>query len=194
MDDEEIRSSAEQERDEELAKELRRLHPLMQRQRRAATMRPDAGFKRALLAQLTAPSQPAPAQSAGIWRTLVALLVPATPRLSLRGHGRQLASYIADDVTISLTVQPADAPTGGLISLYGEVDHPGGDQDESAGATVEALRGEAVVAATTVDDLGTFILPPLPPRVYALRLRFSNRREVIIPPAGYEAEGEVSLE
>lgn len=195
MDDEQIRPSVEHELDDALAEELRRLRPLLQRQRRAAAERLDAGFKRALRAQLTAAPRTAPAQGmAAAWRTLIAMLLPAGPQLSLRGHTPQLVTYTAGDVTISLTARPADVPAGGLISLYGEVDHPSVDQEESAGVTVEVLRGEAIVAATVLDELGNFVLPDLPHRVYALRLRFPDRQEVIIPPASYDAEGEAPLE
>jgi hypothetical protein len=196
MDDAMIRPSMEGERDEELAAELRRLHPLLQRQRRAAAARPDAGFKRALLAQLTSSPRAGPVEgaAASAWHTLIAMLLPSRPQISLRGDSPQLLTYTADDVTISLTARPADGSAGGLISLYGEVDHPAVDQEEPVGTTVEALRGEAIVAATALDDLGNFVLRDLSPRVYALRLRFPDRREVIVPPTSYDAEGETRSE
>ena len=153
MDDDEIGSSAEHRLDEELAEELRRLHPLLQRQRGAAAVRPEPGFKRALRAQLTATPRTAPAQgAAAAWHTLIAMLVPATPQLSLRGHGPQVMTYTAGGVTISLTARPADGPGVGLISLYGEVDYLDADGGP-AGATVEVLRGEAVVATAALDEL-----------------------------------------
>jgi hypothetical protein len=176
---------------DELEEELRRLRPVLQRQRRAAAVRLDAGFQRALRAQLVAAPETAPAQRdiAAAWRTLIAMLVPAAPQVSLRGVGPQVATYTADDVTISLTARPADGAAGERITLYGEVDGPTAGEG-MAGATVEALRGEAVVATTALDEWGNFVLPDLPPRVYALRLRFPDGREVIIPPARYAAGGE----
>jgi hypothetical protein len=179
---------------DELSEEIRRLRPLLRRQREAAGERLDDGFKRALRAQLTAAPRTSAAQSvATAWRTVIALLVPASPQLSLRGSGRRLVTYTADDMTISLTARPAEGARGDLISLYGEVDGPGVDVG-SAGATVEALHGEEVVATATLDELGNFILPDLPPRVYALRLRLPDGRELIIPPTGYDAEGEASFD
>src|SRR5579871_2316225 len=127
MDDEQVHPSTEHEFDAALAAELRRLRPLLGRQRRAAAERPDDGFRRALRAQLTAAPRTAPAQGgqgmAAAWRTLIAMFVPASPQLSLRGRGPQVATYTADDLTISLAARPADGPAGAeLISLYGEVD------------------------------------------------------------------------
>jgi hypothetical protein len=195
MTDKEMRSGLEGQRDD-LAEELRRLGPLLQRQRRASGVRLDAGFQRALRAQLTAAPQrddvPGPA-----WRTLLALLVPSRLQPALRGEAAPLVTYTAEDVTVSLATRPADGAAGGLISVYGEVDYPGsdsGERGEGTGATVEVLRGEAVVAAAALDEWGNFVLPDLPPRVYAMRLRFPDRREVIVPPARYAAEGEASLE
>jgi hypothetical protein len=127
------------------------------------------------------------------WRTLIAMLVPASPQLSLRGAGPRLVTYNADDVTISLMARPAEGAGGELISVYGEVDGPSAAED-LARTTVEVLHGEAVMAMATLDELGNFILPDLPPRVYALRLRFPDGREVIIPPTDYDAEGEAPLD
>jgi hypothetical protein len=186
MDDHEAGSGAEQRLDEELAEEMRRLQPLLQRQRQATAVQPEPGFRQALRAQLTA----APKQGATAgWRTFIAMLVPAPLQFSLRGQGSHVLTYAAGEVTISLTARPAYDPGGGLISLYGEVDDSGGAAGADA-AMVEVLRGEAVVASTTLDEQGNFVLRDLPPRVYALRLRFPDRREVVIPPAGYAAEGE----
>jgi hypothetical protein len=195
MDDQLIRPGVEQMGDEELSDELRRLHPLLGRQRRAATVRPDESFKRTLLTQLTAPPRANSAPGASVWRTLIASLLPAPPQLSVRGHGPQIVTYVAGDVTVSLAARPADDdPAGDLINLYGEVDYPSADRDEPGSTTVEALRDQAVVAETTLDELGNFVLPNLQQRVYALRLRFPNRNEVIVPPVGYFADGETSLE
>jgi hypothetical protein len=103
-----------------------------------------------------------------------------------------VATYAAGEVTVSLAARPADRPGGDLISLYGEVDYP--DAATAAEAvTVEVLRGEVVVATAVLDELGNFVLQDLPPRVYALRLRFPDRREVVIPPAGYDAGDEADF-
>jgi hypothetical protein len=193
MDDHEVGSSAEQQLDEELAEELRRLQPLLQRQLRAAAVRPDPGFKQALRAQLATAPRATPAKGAlATWRTLIAMLVPAASQLSLRGDGPQVMTYTAGEVTISLTARPADDPGARLISLYGEADYP--DATISAeSVTVDLLRGEAVLATAVLDELGNFVLRGLLPGVYALRLRFPDRREVVIPPTGYAAEGEIDL-
>jgi hypothetical protein len=191
MTDKEMGSGVEGQRDD-LEEELQRLGRLLQRQRRASSVRLDAGFQRALRAQLTAPPHrddaPGPA-----WRTLLALLVPSRLQPALRGAAAPVVTYTAGDVTVSLATRPADGAPGGLISVYGEVDYPGSG-GEGTGATVEVLRGETVVAAAALDEWGNFVLPDLPPRVYALRLRFPDRREVIVPPARYSIEGGASLE
>jgi hypothetical protein len=191
MDDHEVGSSPEQQLDEELARELRRLEPLLQRQFRAAAVRPDPSFKAALRAQLTSAPRAAPAKGAiATWRTLIAMLVPTAPQLSLRGDGPQVMTYAAGEVTISLTARPADDPDGRLISLYGEADYP--DASTSAeSVTVDLLRGDAILATAVLDELGNFVLQNLLPGVYALRLRFPDRQEVVIPPTRYSAEREI---
>lgn len=187
MADDDIRSSAEQGLGNDLAEELRRLHPLLTRQRAASAVRPEASFKRALRAQLTATPETTTRQGAAAgWRTLIAMLLPPAPQLSPRGQGSNVMTYTAEDLTISLAARPAGVAGGDLISLYGEVDFPNPDEESAA---VEVLHGEAVVATAAMDDLGNFVVPGLVPRVYALRLRFSDRREVIIPPTSYDAEG-----
>jgi hypothetical protein len=186
MADEERGQAEADASDAALAHELEHLRQLLLRQQQARAVPRDAPFKRALRAQLTGMVPASPGRTVPPeWLTRVAQLLAPRLQLSLRGEAGQARRYGSDDLTITLAVTPASEPGSGGVTLDGEVEGPGYDGAQLARTSVELLRGAQVLATGRLDDVGNFILKKVPEGVYALRLRFPDQREVLIPPTRY---------
>jgi anti-sigma factor RsiW len=108
----------------------------------------------ALPANPPAPRALRPERRAPRLRELVARLLPA-PALALRGAASRTRAYEAGDVTVLVTVEPS---SGGAL-LVGQL--LADDEEQWAGALIEARQGGALVATAALDELAMFRVGPL---------------------------------
>jgi hypothetical protein len=115
-------------------------------------------------------------------RRVVAELLapPARPAVALRGRGRAITLvYTAEDLTLTLHPQLADKPRNHL-QVLGFVERRDVPLDGLAGAPVRLTIGGEAIVATTVDEIGNFILGPVPADQYDLELTVDDR--LIVAP------------
>jgi anti-sigma factor RsiW len=112
------------------------------------------------------------------WRELVAVLLPQSPALAVRGNGTARAPLVAeaDDVTIVLDVHMAEA---GNVALLGQV--AADDPDRWAGALVEVRQAGTLRATGEVDDLASFRCAPLPAGTSELRITAPDGTSIVLP-------------
>ncbi len=99
---------------------------------------------------------------------------PAPSFAGLRGEGEEPFIYQAGNVRVVIDVQD-DVEQMGLKTLLGLV--TGLETNEF---TIQVSRGEQVIATTSVDEIGNFIIPHLAPGHYTLVLSGPNM-EIRIP-------------
>lgn len=162
-----------------LARELRELRPTILRQQRAATVRPDPGFARALRARLTAPPDRVPFGER-LRRVIATLVPPPAPRLALAGvrsaaTGPQPRTYAAEDLQITVAL----AAAGESVALRGMLIGADGEDEEPAPRHVALLQGERTVADAEIDRFGAFILSGLSAGEYSLQLALPDRLVVV---------------
>jgi anti-sigma factor RsiW len=114
---------------------------------------------------------------------IIAQLVPAPPMAAaaLRGGPRAVTlRYVAEDVTLTLHPQPADRSRG-QMQVLGFVERRDAELDGLAGVKARLIDGDGKAAAAgVVDEIGNFILGPVPPGVYALELTLPAK-QVVVP-------------
>lgn len=88
---------------------------------------------------------------------------PPTPRRSAT------LVYATDDLRLTLHPQAADRPRG-QAQVLGFAEQPGAPLSSLAGARVRLLDAGEEVSATTIDDIGSFIVGPAPPGSYTLEV------------------------
>jgi hypothetical protein len=138
--------------------------------------------------ETTAVAAPAPVErvrraASQALERIVAHLVPAPAMTAaaLRGAPRAVTlRYVAGDLTLTLHPQPADRPRG-QMQLLGFAERRDADLDGLAGVKARLIdAGGATAAAGVVDEIGNFILGPLPPGVYTLELTLATT-QVVVP-------------
>src|SRR5208282_5604646 len=86
-------------------------------------------FKRLLRSQLANAWVTAdPSAATENWRTLIAhFLLPRTPQLGLavRGGAGRNRTYMAEDISVSLTIETASSSKPARVRIYGTVDSEG---------------------------------------------------------------------
>jgi len=88
-------------------------------------------------------------------RELVARLLPPAPSMALRGAATRTRTYEAGGVTVLLDLQPS---AGGVV-VAGQL--LADNEEQWAGALVEARQSGALVATAALDDLAMFRIGPL---------------------------------
>jgi hypothetical protein len=118
---------------------------------------------------------------AGTLRHVVAqLLSSPQPAAALRGGGRPVTLvYGADDLTLTLHPQAADRPRG-QVQLLGFVEQRGANLDSLAGSRVRLLAGPTTAATAIIDEIGNFMVGPVPQATYDLEVTTSTM-QVVIP-------------
>ena len=110
-------------------------------------------------------------------RRVVAELLapPARPAAALRGRARAVTLvYTAEDVTLTLHPQAADKPRH-YRQVLGFVEQRDVPLDGLAGSPVRLTIGGDSIITTTVDEIGNFILGPVPADQYDLELTVGDR-------------------
>jgi hypothetical protein len=125
--------------------------------------------------------QESPAPSAGAWiRAVTAQLVSPGAAQALRGaaRGPRSESFTPpdSDAVITLQWEPARAAPTALSGQIADL-----SEERWVGALVEIRQAGALVASTTVDDLGSFYLDKLPPGAVQLRLLPRGGQIVLLP-------------
>jgi hypothetical protein len=99
---------------------------------------------------------------------------PAVP--ALRGEAKGPLIYEAEDIVITLDIQPG---ANGQASIQGQV--AADDQDQWTGAIVRLLQTDMPELTVSLDDLGAFGFEEVRPGSIQLRITSPNGIEVQIP-------------
>jgi hypothetical protein len=109
-------------------------------------------------------------------RELIAVLLPSSPMLAVRGDGRAPLVAEADDMTIVLDVQPTEV---GKVALLGQV--ATADPDRWMGALVEIRQAGSVRAVAEVDDVASFQCEVASAGRSELRITAPDGASIVLP-------------
>ena len=109
------------------------------------------------------------------FRELVAVLLPRSPALAVRGEARAPMVAEVGDTTIVLDVQSADA---GKVALIGQLATD--DPDRWTGALVEVRQEGMVQATAEVDDVASFQCAALPAAMSDLRITAPDGISIVL--------------
>jgi hypothetical protein len=113
-------------------------------------------------------------------RQVVAQLVGVPrPAAALRGAAQPVTLvYEAEEVTLTLHPQRADRPRR-HVQLLGFVHQRDASLDSLKGSGVRLLDGDTTLGAATIDEIGNFIVGPVPPGTYDLQVTTATLRIVV---------------
>lgn len=132
-----------------------------------------ADMKAAAPAPVAAPERQRPVR--GRWTELVARLVPRTPGLALRGAADGPLMAEAGGTTLVVDIQQG---VGGAVTIIGQV--VSDDPERWNGALVELRRAGTLLAATGVDDLGSFSFDRAEAGVATLRITPEHGTAIVL--------------
>jgi hypothetical protein len=115
-------------------------------------------------------------------RIIAELLRPArpAPAVALRGRGRSATLlYQAETVKLTLHPQPAERPRHHL-QLLGFVEEAERPLDGLAGGRVRLQPTEGSANSAVIDEIGNFIIGPVPPGQYELEITLGER-QIVVP-------------
>ncbi len=100
----------------------------------------------------------------------------SSPVLALRGQMKGPLIFEADNVVITLDIQP---DSHGQVSIYGQI--AADDQEEWMGGIVQLLQANMTGLTTDLDDLGAFSFEQVHPGSTQFKIRSPKGIEVDIP-------------
>ena len=128
-----------------------------------------------LASEPAAPPPPAAQRLRTALGEMVARLLPAAPALALRGSGPEPIMAEAGDLLIVLNPQPRP---DGEVTVIGQMVTP--EPVRWQGALVLVRQADEVRMTTTLDDIGTFQCPALPPGITEFKFTPRHGPTVIV--------------